>query len=508
MERKLKILHLEDLPADAELVARELRKGNIAFESIVVDTRDEYIGALESFAPDIILSDHSLPSFNSMEALNIIKKLPEPVPFILVTATVSEEFAVAVIKEGAFDYILKDRLQRLPGAVMQAVQHYQLARERREYMNAVIENEALMKEAEQLAHFGSWFIDLEKNTSKWSDEALRIHGNIRNTTNFSLDYFFDQIYADDLETIKSTVQESFRNKQKLQKLDYRVTDKDGSIRYLVSEWVVTYNAAGAPARIHGFSQDITERKKTEDALRDIAERKKEEERLKKTMKQIADFVRHASHELRTPLATMLLQTETALKKELTAEETKNLLESLKEEQEKLIELTNALLMLSKYDETTVLARQPVLRIDELIYEAMAAAKKNFPDININMVFVNDAYDESQLLLACNETLLLTAFTNLIKNAYLYSDNKTIAVKIEIVSNKLNIHFENTGRIIAEAEREKIFFPMVRGENAVVAKGFGLGLSIVKRIAMLHKGDINYEAVGNNINRFTLTFLNR
>src|SRR6476646_11449389 len=111
MDKKLKILQLEDLPNDAELVARELRKGNIAFESLVVDTREEYISALHTFAPDIILSDHSLPSFNSLEALNILKTLEHPIPFILVTATVSEEFAVTVLKEGAFDYILKDRLQ-------------------------------------------------------------------------------------------------------------------------------------------------------------------------------------------------------------------------------------------------------------------------------------------------------------------------------------------------------------------------------------------------------------
>ncbi len=123
--QKLKILHLEDLETDAELVERELRKGSINFEKIVVDDRESYIRALDSFAPDIILSDHSLPSFNSIEALKILHEKNIRIPFILITATVSEEFAVDVMKCGASDYILKDRLQRLPNAILSAMAKYE-----------------------------------------------------------------------------------------------------------------------------------------------------------------------------------------------------------------------------------------------------------------------------------------------------------------------------------------------------------------------------------------------
>lgn len=126
----LKILHLEDLKSDSDLVDRELKKAGIRFTKTLVETRQDYIDALENFQPDLILSDHSLPAFNSGEALAILKNSTFNIPFILVTATVSEEYAVNIIKEGAADYILKDRLQRLPNAVLSAIERVQLERDR------------------------------------------------------------------------------------------------------------------------------------------------------------------------------------------------------------------------------------------------------------------------------------------------------------------------------------------------------------------------------------------
>lgn len=121
MDRPLKILHLEDLVADVEIVDRVLRKAQIHFEKKVVIDRPDFVRELREFKPDIILSDHSLPAFNSLEALRITREEGIMAPFILITATVSEEYAVSVIKEGASDYILKDRLERLPNAIQNAL---------------------------------------------------------------------------------------------------------------------------------------------------------------------------------------------------------------------------------------------------------------------------------------------------------------------------------------------------------------------------------------------------
>ncbi|MBL7700460.1 MAG: response regulator, partial [Chitinophagaceae bacterium] len=128
MPDRLRILHVEDLRSDAEMVHRVLEKSPLQFEKKVVDNRLDFENSLERFNPDIILSDHSLPSFDSHEALTIVNTRRLHIPFILVTATVSEEYAVNIMKEGACDYVLKDRLQRLPNAIAGAIEKFRMER--------------------------------------------------------------------------------------------------------------------------------------------------------------------------------------------------------------------------------------------------------------------------------------------------------------------------------------------------------------------------------------------
>jgi CheY-like chemotaxis protein len=120
MKRSVKILLLEDNPSDVELLKYELKHSGMSFDIKVVDSREAYLNALKDFRPEVILSDHSLPSFNSIEALALARQ-KSMVPFILVTGTVSEEFAVSCMKAGATDYILKASLKRLPSAIENAL---------------------------------------------------------------------------------------------------------------------------------------------------------------------------------------------------------------------------------------------------------------------------------------------------------------------------------------------------------------------------------------------------
>ncbi|MEO8085742.1 MAG: response regulator [Bacteroidota bacterium] len=146
MNKKYKILHLEDVPSDATLVSRELKKGGINFEYFVIETEEAYLLALEHFAPDIILCDHTLPSFNSFEAFKILKTKKLYIPFILISATVTEDLAMSLVSEGADDFIFNDRLKRLPNAFMNAIQKYRFEKERMQLMDDVREREALSKE--------------------------------------------------------------------------------------------------------------------------------------------------------------------------------------------------------------------------------------------------------------------------------------------------------------------------------------------------------------------------
>ena len=138
-QQPIKILMLEDQEDDADLAKRMLRKGGLQFESIRVDDRMEFEKALDDFKPDVILSDHALPQFNSIEAMKIRKEKAPGVPFILVTGAVSDEFAAQCIKLGADDYILKSNLSRLPASVKNALEHHALEQRR-------VQNEMALRE--------------------------------------------------------------------------------------------------------------------------------------------------------------------------------------------------------------------------------------------------------------------------------------------------------------------------------------------------------------------------
>ncbi|HEY0742675.1 MAG TPA: ATP-binding protein [Chryseosolibacter sp.] len=121
MESTLKILILEDVEDDVELIKRTLKKAGLDFEVRQEDTREGFLRALHDYRADVILSDHSLPQFDSVEALALSKQHAGKIPFILVTGAVSEEFAVTCLKAGADDYVLKSNLARLPNAIQNAL---------------------------------------------------------------------------------------------------------------------------------------------------------------------------------------------------------------------------------------------------------------------------------------------------------------------------------------------------------------------------------------------------
>jgi signal transduction histidine kinase len=152
--KELKILMLEDLEDDAALLDRILTKERIPFTRIRVDKKQEFIKALNEFDPDVILSDHALPQFNSIEALKIAQANKPGVPFIIVTGTVSEEFAVSCLKKGANDYILKSNLSRLPSAISHAIHEHrnnQVQKEQGETLSK--QHAALIKVNKELDSF-------------------------------------------------------------------------------------------------------------------------------------------------------------------------------------------------------------------------------------------------------------------------------------------------------------------------------------------------------------------
>ena len=122
MDISLKILIVEDLLTDVVINRHELKRSGIIFADLVVETKEAYLEALETFKPDIILSDYALPHFNGMTALKLRNELYPSVPFILVTGSTNEEIAVECMKTGADDYLIKGNLNRLGQAIQSAIE--------------------------------------------------------------------------------------------------------------------------------------------------------------------------------------------------------------------------------------------------------------------------------------------------------------------------------------------------------------------------------------------------
>jgi PAS domain S-box-containing protein len=121
----LRILMLEDSVRDAELLERELRQGKISFSVRKVDTRKDFIEQLNEFEPDIVISDYKLPTFDGKQALGIVRERSALLPFILVSGYIGEEKATEALKNGATDFILKDRIGRLVPCVHRALREVQ-----------------------------------------------------------------------------------------------------------------------------------------------------------------------------------------------------------------------------------------------------------------------------------------------------------------------------------------------------------------------------------------------
>lgn len=259
MHRRLKILHIEDVPSDAELVDRTLKKAGIEFEKVTVDSKTDYIDALNGFNPDVILSDHSRPAFNSLEALKILKEQQKAdIPFILITATVSEEFAVSVMKEGASDYVLKDRLQRLPSAVINALEKFQLDAERQTYLTQIVASEALFNKAEAIAEFGTWRLSVNSGVMNWSAGTYPLLGYEKGEVEPSIENFLKNIDADE----RSSLEDIFVNAETARpaEADFSITDKDGGKKYIHAQFEKELDKNGLVEYIAGFTQDVTRQK--------------------------------------------------------------------------------------------------------------------------------------------------------------------------------------------------------------------------------------------------------
>ena len=155
MERKLHILHLEDNPRDAALVSAILAESGIQCVVRVIQSRRDFDVELQREHIDVILSDFSMPSYDGLSALRTARQLRPEIPFIFVSGKIGEEAAIESLKNGASDYLIKDRLARLPTAVERAVNEAEEKKKRAQAEATLLEHEEKLLRTQRLESLGT-----------------------------------------------------------------------------------------------------------------------------------------------------------------------------------------------------------------------------------------------------------------------------------------------------------------------------------------------------------------
>ncbi|CAI2768369.1 ATP-binding protein [Flavobacterium collinsii] len=228
-------------------------------------------------------------------------------------------------------------------------------------------------------------------------------------------------------------------------------------------------------------------------------------RLENSFDSQKQFVSNISHELRTPLSAIIAELELSTHKERNNNEYKMVIQNTLQDAKKLAKLSNSLLDLAKanYDPSEIAFKQ--LRIDEVLLDARQQVQKSNPDYNITIHFENDFEEDSQISIHGNEYLLKVAFANLFENGCKFSADQQSMVSISFLSNTIELRFSDNGIGILPEELELIFTPFYRGSNKTHADGNGIGLSLTRKIILLHKGGITVASKKNQGTTFTVTF---
>ena len=259
----LKVIIAEDNIFDVELMLYELRKSGFEPQSCVVQTEDEYRRALEGGA-DVILADYSLPYFNALEALRLLKESSRDIPLIVVTGAVGDEAAADCIKQGASDYLLKDRLTRLGQAVRQAVEKKRLHDGKRRAESALLESEGRFQAIMDSILDNAMIIDMD-GTILFANQAAaqlfqlkaRDQAAGRRLSDFFLATTRDRLAKDLLR-----IRDGFGGFLG----EYEAQTQHGANRWIEAS-CTRIHYRGNPTAILIF-HDITERRKMEETLRE------------------------------------------------------------------------------------------------------------------------------------------------------------------------------------------------------------------------------------------------
>jgi PAS domain S-box-containing protein len=305
MTSPLQVLILEDNPSDAELVQQLLDADNITNESRRVQTRPEFVEALQAPDLDLILADYSLPTFDGFTALNLARTLRPEVPFIFVSGSLGEEVAIEALKIGATDYVLKSRLSRLVPAVQRALRE---TRERNDRRKA--EDAARRSEKELLASIdiipAIAFTTLPDGSAIWANRQWGQFTGLspQDTSGFG---WQATLHPDDLDNHLAKWRRSLSSGEPFEN-EARHRGAKGEYRYFLVRAVPLRDENEKIVKWFGTLTDIEDRKRAEQERERLRQLESDLAYMSRVM-TMGELAASITHEIKQPITAAVMNAE-------------------------------------------------------------------------------------------------------------------------------------------------------------------------------------------------------
>jgi PAS domain S-box-containing protein len=328
MKIPLRLLMIEDREDEAMLVVRELERGGYAVTSKRVDAAPDLRAALEDGAWDLVISDWSMPQFSALGALAILTEKKTDVPILVVSGTIGEETAVAALRGGASDFVLKDKLARLNPAVERELRDAKVRKARRDAEAALRSSEQRYRRIVETTNEGVWVIDADSKTTFMNARMAAMVGCRPDEVlgRPALDF----IHLDSRSTWAPHSER--RQEGVIAHADIRLHRPDGKVLWVLIDSTPSFDESGRYEGTLAMAVDMTERRRLEDQLRQSQK-----------MEAIGSLAGGVAHDFNNLLSVILSYTSLALDGLEPGEPIHADLEEVRKAGERASELTRQLL---------------------------------------------------------------------------------------------------------------------------------------------------------------------
>jgi len=424
MKPPLRILLLEDDAVDAELILTTLAKAHIDCGAVRVETQVDFVDALEKGAFDLILSDHTLPSFDGLSALNISRGKSPDVPFIFVTGSIGEELAIDTFKMGATDYVLKQRLSRLVPAVRRAIAevHERALRQGAERSRA--EAESLSRALFDQVAVGVAIVDLNGRIAK-ANATLQVmlgyeEGEISQVELAHL------AHPEDASAGTGAYEELLEGRRTSFVREKRFVRRDGAVLWGREVVSLIRGDDGVPRFSVNMIEDISERKELEQRLLQAKEMKDDAETANRAK---GVFLSTMSHEIRTPMNAILGYTQLIMRDSSLGPETKANLNIIHRSGEHLLDIINDVLDTAKIDAGRMELIPSTFNFSNFLRDLTGMFRLRAAEKALRFEVVLDG--EPVPYVVADEGKMRQVLINMIGNAVKFTERGQITVRVSV-----------------------------------------------------------------------------